>query len=245
MTDELSKEERIKLKSFRLESKSEYQVYLREIITRMDKCIIKYKRHLNKLETYIKKCKNKDAEKAIVKYEDYSEFVDLISGVDSYLLNLIGDQQNESISYKKFRSIIEKRKNKGSLDFDIDDLDTETLELLKNINKLRNWANHVPESLLMSEIKLIREGKFLDQTLNPIEVYYPNYCTMAVIEDLLKSSKSFYEVSRFIHQRAKKDYSQIIGEKVRIERIYRDKPYDINFFEPSKLSAKVQTINMK
>ena len=244
ISSELSKDEKRKMKRFQLENKDDFRVYLHEIIGRMDKCIVKYKRYLQRMNNYIQKITEEDniRNDSPMPYDDYSEFVDLFSSVDSYVLNLIGDSQDNSISYKKFRDILAKRKNKNTLDFEIRELDEKTVLLINDLNKMRNWINHVPESLLVSQIKLIDEGNLCKHDVNPIGIYYHNYCTFELLKDLFDTSQNFYKGIRRIHQNMKKDYSSLIGERVEVERIFLDKPKGVEHLEMAKLSASVQGI---
>ncbi|WP_079495758.1 hypothetical protein [Maledivibacter halophilus] len=243
----LSKKYKKKLKQFSLNEKTDFIIYLQELIVRTDKCLVKMKRNLDNLAKLIKKHDMNELEEGfsgeiIVPSEKYGMYVDLLSNNTSYLLNLIGDQQNSSISYKKFRYIIDRRIKKKSLKFEIREIDEEVNKILCDLNKMRNWFNHVPESLLLSEIELIREGKLNSHKLQPIEIYYPTYCSLNVVKDLYETSFGFYNICRKIHQNAKKDYSSLIGKSVTINRISIDEPKTMEYFEATKLSSDVQGI---
>lgn len=111
---------------------------------------------------------------------------------------------------------------------------------LNEFNRLRNWQNHVPESLLTSEISLIDKGVLLEHPKNPIEVYYYSYVSFDYFKDLYTTSVAFCEVARVLHQAVKKDYSLLIGESVRIERVFIDKVKTLEHFNATKMSAKIQ-----
>lgn len=233
------------LKQFELEEKIDFIVYLQELIARTDKCLVKLKKYLDELEKEILEFKI-DIEKGDMKsefnYESYSRYVDLIDSPTSYLLNLIGDQQKTSISYAKFRRLIDRRIKRNSLKVEVRDIDEEIDYYLSDLNRIRNWSNHVPESLLLSEISMIKEGKLHGHSINPIQVNYFKTCEIEMIKDLYETSSSFYNVCRKIHQSMKKDYSSIIGESVEIQRILIEQPKNMVHFEPTKLSADVQGI---
>lgn len=232
------------LKQFNLEEKLDFTVYLQELIARTDKSLLKLKKYRDELETEIIEFKKieKAGKKNEFNYERYSRYVDLIDSPTSYLLNLIGDQQKTSISYAKFRSLIDKRKKRGSLKVEVRDIDEEIEYYLSDLNRMRNWYNHVPESLLLSEISMIKEGKLNVHSINPIQVNYFESCEIDVIEDLYETSTSFYNVCRKIHQSMKKDYSSIIGESVKIQRVIIESPKSMKYFDATKLSADVQGI---
>lgn len=243
----LSKEEKKKMKSFRLENRLQFEVYLRELITRTHKCLTKEKMYLERLSKYIGEKKLEkiglETKDIVIKYLDYSEFLSLLSGVEAYAVNIVGDNQSISMSYKKFRDIICKRKNKGTIDFALPDLSEDEQSSLNHICMLRNFLNHIPESLLMSELKLIEEGKLRDHGSNPIEVFYNEYCTLEYAEDLFNQSNQLYHGIKKMHQCMKRDYSSIIGESVQVNRIYISKPTTIDHLEIGKLSSEVQGLS--
>lgn len=110
------------LKQFKLEERIDFTIYLQELISRTDKSLLKLKKHLSELEIEILEFKDSLKNGTLKKefdYEVYSRYVDLIESPTSYLLNLIGDQQKSSISYAKFRTLIEKRIKRGALKFKI------------------------------------------------------------------------------------------------------------------------------
>ncbi|MCT4618346.1 MAG: hypothetical protein N4A62_03045 [Marinisporobacter sp.] len=228
------------LKAYKFDKKSDYIVYLQELIARTDKCLYKTKIYLDELDEIVNELEKTGLDK--VSPDIYSRYVDLLGNNTSYLLNLIGDKQKSSISYAKFRLVIDKRKSNDSLDFEIRDLDEKTEFILKDLNKMRNWHNHVPESLLLSEIEMIRTEGFVPHRVQPIEVRYFDLTDIEVAKDLLETSIGFYNVCRIAHQSMKKDYSDLIGESVRIVRVRLEERKMMNTFAPTKLSAEVQGI---
>lgn len=246
---ELTKEDKRNMKQFKLEDEIDFVIYLQELIVRTYKCIQKQKRYLLKLSNYIEKITDENTDKDIkeikIRYEDYSEFVDMLSGVESYVVNLIGDHTKSAMSYKKFRKVVLKRSKKGTNNFEIRELDKKVDFLIEDFNKIRNWQNHVPESLLLAEIKLIKEGKLFAHSKTPIVINVYEYCTMEYIQDLYDRSYGFYKGVRAVHQSMKKDYSCLIGESMRVERKYIKKPVGIERSQATKMSADIQGIKGK
>ena len=229
---------------FKLEKKIDYQIYLQNIIAITYKCLDKHQRYLKKLDKLLNDTRKKYAicepNKIAIDYFVYSEFVDLLGNVEGYLLNVIGDHQKSSISYKKFRDLIAKKKKRGNLDFEIRELDKNVQDLLEIFNSDRNWQNHIPESLLTSEIELIKQGKLWGHKTNPIEINLHSSCTLEYVEDLYNSSDEFHSRANTIFQSMKKDYSSLINDSVRIIRNYSTKPCNIEKAIATKLSAEVQ-----
>ena len=223
-------------KQFPLDSKENCCIYLLRIITTAEKCFIKLKRYNSQAKEIL------DKYESTVPYDVYSEFVDKTSGVISYLLNIIGDSQEKSISYFKYR-----KKAKRLMDNQVDnviiaELSNEIQELLMDFNKMRNWYNHIPESLLITEQDLIKQGKAYEQRHNPIELYLYHDVTYEYFNDLYNKNIEFYKVARELIHAAKIDYSYLIGESITVERKYLDDPIRINQLDIAKKSAKVQGI---
>lgn len=154
----LTKAERRTLIRFSLVNKTDFQVYLHELITRTDKCLLSEKKYLNELSEVIKsiKMQNVDIEsnEIIVEYSVYQLYYHLLQGLHTYLFNVIGDNTGTAMSYKKYRDLVEKKKKNKALSFEIYDLTDEQRSTLKLFNTLRNWSSHVPESLLTAERKI-------------------------------------------------------------------------------------------
>lgn len=240
----VEKAKKIEMKSFKLNSREEYIIYLQNIIAITYKALDKHKRYLKKLNQLLIDIREKNAihetNNITVDYFLYSEFVDLLGNVEGYLLNIIGDCQKSSISYYKFRNLLLKKKKKGDIDFEIRELDEDIKSILGIFNKMRNWQNHVPESLLTSEIELIKQGRLLSHETNPIEINLYSSCTLEYIEDLYNSSYKFNKQASKILQSMKKDYSCLINESMRIVRRYSNNPCTLKRTIATKLSAEVQ-----
>lgn len=119
----------------------------------------------------------------------YSEMMDKTSSIQNYVLNIIGDAQKISISYYKYRKQAERLIKAGVDDITLSTLDDVLESHLNEFNRLRYWQNHIPESLLTSEVSLIDEGKLLSRSKNPIEVYYYNYVSLEYFKDLYYKQK--------------------------------------------------------
>ena len=177
-------------------------------------------------------------EKNLVPHEIYVEMLDKTSSVVSYLLNLLGDAQTSSISYFKFRNYVFKH---PVTDVTLNPLNNEIQTLLSEFNKLRNWQNHVPESLLVAEMEQVSEGK-MTLPMDPVNIIVYKDVTYAYFKDMIERNISFYHAARKIIQAAKRDYRNIYGKSVRYNRIYANKPLDFDKSIPTKKSAKVQGI---
>ncbi len=227
-------------KQFPLDNKENCCIYLLRIITTAEKCLMKLKKY--NLQT--KKVLDEYAERnaVTIPYDVYSEFVDKTSNVVSYLLNIIGDAQGVSISYFKYRQQAKRLIDKQVDGINITVFSDELSELIGEFNKMRNWQNHIPESLLISEEELVKRGIAYEQPRNPIEIYLYNDVTYEYFKDLYDNNIGFYEAARRLVQAAKRDYGCLIGERVTIQRKYLNKPVGIAQLDAAKKSAQVQGI---
>ena len=186
------------------------------------------------LDRYGENCK--------IPHEIYEIEKDKTSNVMCYLLNILGDAQTSSISYFKYRKLAEKLIKQNVEGIELVPFTNELKQLIQDFNKMRNWQNHIPESLLTAEIELIKEGKYLPHLINPIELNMYSYVTYAYLKDLYDSNMEFCKAARKIVQVCKKDYSLLIGESVTIRKIYHENPVDVDTLNVAKLSSEVQGI---
>ena len=222
-------------KQFPLDSKENCCVYLCRIISSCELCMDKLKDYNQQIKSDLEKYSKDD----LIPYNIYSEHTDKAYNVISYLVNLLGDCQKTSISYYKYRKEISKRLKRGNSDIPLVEISQETTELMNEFNKKRNWLNHTPESLLIAEMELVKEGKMYFP-MDPVEIGHYNNVTYEYFEHLYLSNNEFYKNSRQIIQVAKRDYSLLMGKSIEYPRVYLTKPLGVDKSEASKKSAKIQ-----
>lgn len=222
-------------KQFPLDSKENCCVYLCRIISSCELCMDKLKDYNQQIKSDLEKYSKDD----LIPYNIYSEHTDKAYNVISYLVNLLGDCQKTSISYYKYRKEISKRIKRGNSDVPLVEISQETTELMNEFNKKRNWLNHTPESLLIAEMELVKEGKMYFP-MDPVEIGHYNNVTYEYFEHLYLSNNEFYKNSRQIIQVAKRDYSLLMGKSIEYPRVYLTKPLGVDKSEASKKSAKIQ-----
>lgn len=226
------------LKQFQIVDKDSCIIYLTKIIGTVDMLLQRLKVYNEQFKKLVDNYSNSNAENVPVGI--YYEMSDKVSSIEDYTLNIIGDCQNTSISYFKYRKQIERLIKAGVKDIHLCNLEDETKQLLNQFNMNRNWQNHIPESLLTSEISLLDEKSLQDHPANPINVVYHNYVTFNYFKDLYINSMGFYQETRTMHQVIKRDYSALIGEHVNIQRIYTDEALDLESLQAAKMSADIQ-----
>lgn len=222
-------------KQFPLTNKENCTIYLYKIISTCELCMDQFKQYNAQTKKTLDEYKGKDN----LSIEIYQDMCHKTYDIMSYLLNLLGDAQTSSISYFKYRQQIEKRIKKGITDISLHNILSETKELISEFNKTRNWLNHVPESLLVSEMELVQAGK-AELPLDPVIIVHHNIVSYEYFEHLYLSNIEFCQKARKIIQAAKKDYSLLMGKSITYPRIYTDEPMGMGRVEAAKMSAKIQ-----
>lgn len=222
-------------KQFPLTSKKNCIIYLYKIISSCEIGMDTFKKYNNQTKEALEQYKGQ----ALVPTDIYQDLCHKTYDVMGYLLNLLGDAQTSSISYFKYRQQIQKRIKKGITDIQINSISTEVEELISEFNVTRNWINHVPESLLVSEMDLINAGQ-AEISLDPMIIVHHNYASYEYFEHLYLSNIEFCQKARKIIQAAKKDYSLLMGKPISYTRKYTDEPLGTARAEAAKMSAKIQ-----
>lgn len=225
-------------KQFPLDSKDNCCIYLCRIISSCELCMDKLKRYNQQAEKLLAEY---DSSKAIP-YDVYGDICDKSYNIIGYLLNLLGDCQGTSISYFKYRQQIQKRINRGVEDIPLCEISQDISEIMSEFNKMRNWLNHVPESMLIAEIELVNDGKMMFP-MDPVQILHYKSVTYEYCKHFVLSNTEFYQNARQIIQAAKRDYSLLMGKSILYPRLYTDEPLGIEKSEPAKKSAKVQGLH--
>lgn len=225
------------LKQYSLDSKEHCIWYLRKIIGVCEKCLDELKNINADTEMLLSEYNGQE----IVPYNIYADIMGKSEYPKSYLLNVLGDAQDSSISYFKFRKIIEKRNKNEECKINISELSEKIKFVLTDFNKMRNWSNHIPESLLIAEMEGLKQ-KPIPADLSVIRILHYNYVTYEYFEDLYNENCNFYKAARLLTQSVKKDYSLLIGQSMSSPREYTDIPKGLEHLEASKKSSDVQGI---
>ena len=229
-------------KKYEFKTKEDYVNYLRRIILGSSSAILKLKKLLDRYELYLKEVtiglqKGNLPHKAIETLV-HDNYVDPILGIQSYLLNVIGDDQNIAISYKKFRRLALK-----SNDFNLRQFDEVETTILNRIYKLRCWYNHVPESSI-NAIKIKTEKDELEkESNNPIELLEYKYVSLEYCVEEYNNSLAFYVDCKFMIKRMVEDYAILLSEKVeniKIIKLETSTPRNRDILDLTYLSAKIQ-----
>lgn len=241
---EIHKEEKRKLKTFRLNNKEDFVYYLYQLICRSYKLLKRQDRYLNELSTYIEDVQRKNILKRTaaidVPYEDYSDFLALQGHIETHLLNTLGDLQGSSLSYYKFRDLIQKKKKKKTLPFEMREIEDDILEILIGLNRARNFQNHEPESLITAEAKMVNEKQLLPVEYNPIKIINYETCTLEFLADLYKSYKMLNDGANKVFKSMILDYEFLLETKVEIIDVISVNSKGMSHLEAVKLASEIQ-----
>lgn len=222
------------LKIYKLETKENFIIYLRKLIISMYRQLNWHKRYIKEVDEYLSENMVKDNYKKKISPYIYIDFKHKILTPSNQLLNLVGDESNSGMSYKKFRKMVKKRQAKG-LDLGLNELSEDLKQILNECNTNRNWSLHVPESLLTAETEY-RENRKREtggvDVFNPIKIAMFTYYEIEWVVSLVVSEKIAHERYKTILQQMKRDYSILIGDSVTIELIN----YDVRTLDDMQLS---------
>ncbi len=221
-------------KQFPLSNRKNCAIYLNRIISSCERCMDRLKRYNEVSENILIKYAGRE----VVPIEVYSEMLDKTSSNICYLLNLLGDSQKSSISYFIFRDYVLKHEIEGVV---LDPLNNLVNDLLKDFNRMRNWQNHIPESLLVAEMEQVKVGK-MQFSMDPVNIPIYKTVTYAYFKDMIDVNINFYNAARKIIQAAKRDYKKIYGKSVTYNRVYTNRPLDFDKSIPTQKSAMLQGI---
>lgn len=132
-------------KEFKFNDITDYIFYLSELIVDLLQKTNRLKLYKEEIQQII----SLNQDKKYIQSELYETISDKVNRLFQYLFNLLGDESKKAVSYKKYRKILYK--NKKSLGIILNDLSQNELDILAELNTLRNWGLHIPESLYIQK----------------------------------------------------------------------------------------------
>lgn len=216
-----------------IENKKDAIIFLNQIIILVDKRMMRLKRSILDLEEELK---NYDENVKIIRTDIYHRHSERIECLSNYLFNLFGDETKTAVSYKQFRNIIEKKVRQGHQEFQLDELESDIVNLLNEFRDMRNWSHHVPQSILNSQLDYMKEQAGLPSDFVDFNFSYEiivvltwEYHEIAWLYELHNNISIQYQKFSKVFQRMKKDYSKLIGTSVRIIREQQSTPRPNDF----------------
>ncbi|WP_419891596.1 hypothetical protein [Paenibacillus xylanexedens] len=216
---------KINYKSFNLETKADFIIYLYYLIMLAHRQLYYYKKYLKEMKRVI------DSNNKSLNGMIYEDFRNKLSFLNIYLFNLFGDETKTALSYRKFRKLLNKKKDIVS----IGELSVDVEDALNQLNILRNWVAHIPESLLNAEFEAaeIHKRNLTRPSLlaapSPINFNIFYEYDVEWINGLYGECSELYDVYIMVLQQMKKDYSKLIGRSVEILPNYHVAPRQHEF----------------
>lgn len=236
MSKKPSKEE----KQFQLNSREKCIVYLNKILI----CF-----HLvrDKLKRYIKEEKHiveANIDRKPFSWELYCDQRDKSNNCISFLCNILGDAQNESISYFKYKAKIEKyNKNGGTIPNYC--LTQKERECLNEMNRFRNWHNHIPESILISDFTIGNKADGEPSImLSPVVYIIGKTVTYECFSEMYEGNVNFLRECNTILRALKKDYELLAGMPVEYQKYILSEPQGVERGEAQMRSMWIQGLDV-
>ncbi|MCM0626613.1 hypothetical protein M5J14_19125 [Lysinibacillus sp. OL1_EC] len=230
-------------KQFRVVSKNDYLIYLRQIIVGLNKHFKSLKKYINEMENLVKNIGLLENPKLEIEATLYEDYRDKTQFVENKILNLLGDMQNDSMSYNKFkRKLVKRNIEVKQL---IGEIPNELSEMLNEMNNSRNWGLHEPESLLNAHLENIKEfwpkeelERYLNN-FNPIYIAkfnkYEGHWLLSLYHSCFHSLENYKEIYNYII----KDYEILSGNKD-VQIVFNEAGT-----RPFKLDIKIPETSMK
>ncbi|MGT4651173.1 hypothetical protein [Bacillus cereus group sp. BfR-BA-01330] len=226
-------------KRFKMTEESEFSYFLEYIIISFVKKLRRLEIYINEMEDILvdamnieslKSCLDSHADmmsspvcnveifKNTLPAGIYDKYMDLTTATGLGISNLLSDTQGDSISYYNFRKIIDKSKFKEKLK----PLSNTQKKMLEHSRDFRNWAAHVPQSLINAEIvaaesmnnlnkeKLIATRK---KIMVPVFETHETEYLIKLYMDSYMSRKVYRTLLLKIHE----DYQAISGQKASVD----------------------------
>lgn len=205
-----------------INNKKDAIIFLNQLIILVDKRMIRLKRCILDLQEELKKY---DENTKKVSTDIYNKYSERISCLSNYLLNLFGDETKMAASYKQFRTIMERKVRQGFQDLELDELESEIINLMNKFRDIRNWSHHIPQSILNSQLDYMKKKEglssdYVDACFSSeiITVLTWEYHDIAWLYELHNGITEQYQEFSKVFQRMKKDYSKLIGKNMSIIR---------------------------
>ena len=230
-------------KIFSLANKEDFGFYLFYLITKIYPRLERHNRYIEELEKIIEDNTSKYFISACI----YEDIYDKIFNNEKILLNLFGDLSKAGMSYYKFRILLDKKIKSNNQKFkDYKLTEDKIINYLKDLNSLRNWTLHVPESLMVSCYNQLKENK---HTLQPFQFRNEEKLSLVtkysieILKELLDGVKEKNNIMKIIFENMKENYSELANKKVifienSIETIYSSRSPDLKVIYDS---WKIQT----
>nr|WP_154982825.1 hypothetical protein [Paenibacillus xylanexedens] len=228
-----------------IERKEDAVIFLNQLIILTYKRMQRLKDCIKDLEEEIEKFKGDDTKVPTKIYHKHSERAESLT---NYLFNLFGDETKTAVSYKQFRNVIHKKSKQDNSIFLLDELEYEIVDLLNEFRDMRNWAHHVPQSLLNTQIDYMENvaglpSKLVEYQFSQKEVYVLtwDYHEIEWLFELHEGLIIQYEKFTKVFQRMKKDYSKLVGASIEIIKEKQKIPRPKDFKQIGENSYKINT----
>lgn len=240
-------------KQFKVVTKNDYLIYLRQIVISLNIHFNSLEKYCDALKVIIDELKLEVNPKCEINSSLYEDFRDKTQFVENKILNLLGDMQNDSMSYIKFKKTLVKRNIEVKQL--ISKVPEELTVMLNEMNNSRNWGLHEPESLLNAHLENIKEVWPKEEVrcylnnFNPIYIAkfnkYEGTWLLSLYESVTGNLKFYQDIYNYIIE----DYKILSGDE-NYQVIYNEvdvRPFELEIKLPQtsmEMQKKTYKSNM-
>ena len=201
------------MKAYQFNEKTDYIFYLAEIISDTYKYKTRLKRYLLEIEQMLNENQSAETVETIL----YEAISDKTKAVLYYLFNLLGDESNCAISFRRFRKLLIK--NSKNLNIELKQLTNDEAKASNHFNTHRNWGLHIPESLLTNKRQILKINKvFIEENYSQkITVPHFEYFEIKYLIKLKEEVKDVIENIEILERRMYLDYSILVENEFSFE----------------------------
>ncbi|MCT4596196.1 MAG: hypothetical protein N4A57_18270 [Anaeromicrobium sp.] len=215
---------------FDFKTKEDFILYLRYLIITTQIELDRYKVYLRELDKKIKDYGLEKDKHVKIPTLTFHDFNDKLRSLSYYLLNMVGEDKEGIISYKRFRKMADEMSEE--LEFELNELEEEIRLIIDQCSNNKAWCLHLSDITLNGQLQIHNKEmyrKIKNYVLihnNPVEIPEYDYYEGAWLLDLQRKSQIFYDTTRKVFQHMKKDYSVLIEKSIRIKRkVYENRKY--------------------
>ncbi|WP_411954778.1 hypothetical protein ACKXGF_02870 [Alkalibacillus sp. S2W] len=227
------------LKNYKFNTKEDFVYYINHLIIGISLSLDGLEEQCRELGDFIEERQLRKRPKRVVSYKTYANYVYILDGPVSDLLNLFGDDAENGSSYRNYRKNVKKKSE--DLNIDYVRFTQEQQEQLNKVTTARNWGHHNAVSLINAK----KEKVYAEKLDASTPIYIPKYrkCSGRLLVEIYDKHTETLNSFKELFQLLKEDYNKLTGYPCLIYEYEVDQKFDGDSIIP-EISANIQTKNI-